>query len=136
MQQLAGLLTEVRISPEGGYADILKKYIESVLTQEEYFTAENGEEEGANYLAALRQNPPKAYSLEDVAKTILDIDEGMSEAVGVYPGEFYSEAVIYPLVDIGKQFPHFKKDIKKLILTLNKMTDSPQDERDWEDDYN
>jgi hypothetical protein len=115
MQQLAGI-NEIKVMPGGGYAKVLDEYIKSVLTQEEYY---QDDPEAAEYFVSLKQNPPKALSADEAAKKIEEIDNTITEFSGAYPGEFYSEAVLEPLVDIGNKFPNLRSAIKQIIEILH-----------------
>jgi hypothetical protein len=129
MQQLAGI-NEIKVIPGGGFAKVLDEYIKIVLEQEEFY---QDDPEAMEYLVSLKQNPPIAHSAEEVAKKIGEIDDTLTELSGAYLGEFYSEAVFEPLVDMGKKFPKLKLAIKQIIEILHKLYN--EDETDMHD-YN
>ena len=126
MQQLAGI-KEIKIMPSGVYAKILSKYIkDDILTQEEYL--QDDAPESVDYFSLLRQNPPIAGSAEEVANEIMEIDSTLSEFIGEYPGAFYSEAIIEPLINMGKKKPDFRPYIRQVINTLHKQNDRDNEE--------
>jgi type I site-specific restriction-modification system R (restriction) subunit len=128
MQQLAGI-NEIKVIPGGGFAKVLDEYIKSVLTQEEYY---QDEPEAVEYFASLKSYP-EVKTADETAEKIEEIDNTLTELSGAYLGEFYSEAVLGPLVDIGKKFPNLKLAIKQIIEILHKLYDI--DETDIQD-YN
>jgi hypothetical protein len=118
MIKLTSLLKEIRVMPVGGYSRVLDEYIKSVLTQEEHY---QDDPEAIEYFTSLKQNPPKASSAEETAKKIEEIDDTLTELSGAYIGEFYSEAVFEPLVQIGKKVPSLKIFIKQVIEILHEL---------------
>lgn len=127
MQQLAGI-NEIKVMPSGGYAKILDEYIKGILEQEEYY---QDDPEAAEYFVSLKQNPPKALSADEAAEKIEEIDNTITEFSGAYPGEFYSEAVLEPLVDIGNKFPNFRSAIRQIIEILHESyVETDQDKQE------
>jgi hypothetical protein len=128
MQQLAGI-NEIKVIPGGGFAKVLDEYIKSVLTQEEYY---QDDPEAVEYLASLKSYP-KVKTADETAKKIEEIDDKLTELSGAYLGEFYSEAVLEPLVNIGQELPNLKPAIRQIIEILHKLYN--QNETDIQD-YN
>jgi hypothetical protein len=119
MQQLAGI-KEIKIKPSGVYQRILDEYVKGVLDTQETW---EDDPEALEYINSLKQNPPRADTADDAAREIQKIDDTSTEFVGQYKGDFYDEAVVDPLIDLGKKTPFFKPSIKEILEILHGLYD-------------
>lgn len=117
MQQLAGI-KEIKIRPGGLYQRVLDEYVKGILDTQEVW---EDDPEALEYLDSLRQNPPKANTADEAAREIQKIDDASTEFVGEYAGAFYHEAVVEPLIDMGKKNKTLRLYIKEILEILHEL---------------
>lgn len=127
LQQLAGI-KEIKVALPSKLKDILSEYIKETEGQLENYDDEE-QDEIQQFLSALDKN---VSSIEDLAKKIKQIDDFItSEMSGAYEGEFYSDAVIYPLIKhIFPKVRPSETEIKGLLDVLDTLYYSKDGDED------
>ena len=128
MQKLAGLITESEFKSklnEGSsseYTAILQDWIEDHTDMMLEYPEDY--EESLEYIESFKKI--NVSSLEELAQTIKEIDDNISNDIGVHRGEFYNENVKGPLIEICDNRNFGEKDA--LISMLDKMYDEDGNE--------